>query len=153
MDNICITSNRLTEESTTGQLVLIDKSNIIYSENERIYVCTLVFDKDIDKLKLVPVDNFKGVDEAQIILYDGILLTPKNTTIQVLFYFNSKKVRRPGRLKSTGQDPMDFSEKDEGNKLKFSVYGIVQLKPVVKLVELLQAKRPAQEIQEFRNRF
>lgn len=114
----------------------------------------MIFDRDLDKLRLEPVDDFKGVDEAQIILYDGILLTPKNTTIQVLFYFNVRKVRRPGRQKSNGQDPLDFSEKDdEKNKLKFSVYGIVQLKPVVKLVELLQAKRPAQEIVEFRSRF
>lgn len=105
----------------------------------------MFYNRDLDKLKLEPVDDFKGVDEAQIILYDGILLTPKNTTIQVLFYFNVKKVRRPGRTKSNGPDPLDYSEKeDEKSKLKFSVYGIVQLKPIIKLVELLQAKRPAQ---------
>jgi hypothetical protein len=109
VDNICVTSNRLTEESKTGQLVLIDKTNIIYNENERIYVYNMFYNRDQDKLKLEPVDDFKGVDEAQIILYDGILLTPKNTTIQVLFYFNVKKVRRPGRTKSTGPDPMDYS--------------------------------------------
>lgn len=43
VDNICVTSNRLTEESKTGQLVLIDKSNIIYNENERIYVYSLIY--------------------------------------------------------------------------------------------------------------
>lgn len=97
------------------------------------------------------VDNFKGVDEAQIILYDGILLKPKDQPIQVLFYFNMRKIRRPGRAISTGPDPTDY-DKDE-DKLKFSVYGIVQLRPVKKLVELLQLKRPPNEILEFRNRF
>jgi hypothetical protein len=70
-----------------------------------------MYDRDSDKLKTELVDNFKGVDESQIILYDGILLTPKDTTTQVLFYFNMKKIQRPGRTVATGQDPMDYTEK------------------------------------------
>ena len=154
VDNICITSNRLTEESKRGQLVLIDAQKIIYNEVEQIYVYNFMYDRDSDKLKTELVDNFKGVDEAQIILYDGILLkSNKDTTTQVLFYFNMK-IRRPGRAMATGNDPMDYAEKEEDkNKVKFSVYGIVQLKPLDRLKELLQASRPQNEINEFRVRF
>lgn len=51
VDNICITSSRLTEESKTGQLVLINMEKIIYNEMEKIYVYNFVYDRDSDKLK------------------------------------------------------------------------------------------------------
>lgn len=155
VDNICITANRLTEESKKGQLVLIDMQKIIYNEIEKIYVYSFAYDRDNDKLKTELVDNFKGVDESQIILYDGIMLrSSKDTTTQVLFYFNMKKIRRPGRAVATPGDPMEYAEKEEDkNKIKFSVYGIVQLKPLDRLKELLQAGRPQNEINEFKARF
>jgi len=153
VDNICITSNRLTEESKKGQLVLIDMQKIIYNEIEKIYVYNFLYDRDSDKLKIELVDNFKGVDESQIILYDGILLKSRDTT-QVLFYFNMKKIRRPGRAVSNSLDSMEYTEKEEDkNKIKFSVYGIVQLKPLDRLKELLQAGRPQNEINDFKVRF
>ena len=50
------------------------------------------------------VDSFNAIDENQLRLYDGVLLESGDTNMQVLFYFDNRKIMRPGKKNSHAPD-------------------------------------------------
>ena len=132
VDNAAIASMNVTEDSKAGQLVLVDRQKVVYNDHEGINVYNLLYIPREDKIKMESVDNFAAIDENQLVLYDGLLLTQGDTNIQVLFYFDHRKIMRPGK-KNIAPDNNDEKE-EEKYKLRFSIYAIVQSEPIERLI-------------------
>lgn len=97
VDNTAIATMNAADDTKTGQLVLVDKQKVVYNDQEGINVYNLLFVPRGDKIKMESVDNFAAIDESQLRLYDGLLLESNDTNIQVLFYFDNRKIMRPGK--------------------------------------------------------
>ena len=87
----------VTDDIKAGQLLLVDEQKVVYNDQEGINVYNLLYVPREDKIKMESVDNFAAIDENQLRLYDGLLLKSGDTNIQVLFYFDNRKIMRPGK--------------------------------------------------------
>lgn len=60
-DNVSVVSSK--SQSKKGQLILADKTILVYSELTEIYAHEIYFSDADSKLKMPAIDNFKGNDE------------------------------------------------------------------------------------------
>lgn len=62
VDNTAIASMSVTDDSKTGQLVLVDKQKVVYNDHEGINVYNLLYVPREDKIQMQSVDNFAAID-------------------------------------------------------------------------------------------
>lgn len=102
-----------------------------------------------------PIDNFKGNDNDEQILYDALLLYYEDSIIKVLSYIKPNSVIYPtneSNFKKRETDPNKI--RDEPTHLEFTIICISQSDPKRKLEQLLTQKNTAnKEIETFCKRF
>ncbi len=92
-DNVSVVSSK--SQSKKGQLILADKNILVYSENAEIFAHEIFFNEKESKLNMPPIDNFKGNDNDEQILYDALLLFFEDSIIKVLAYIKPSTVVYP----------------------------------------------------------
>ena len=116
--------------------MLADKIVMVYTENGEIFAHNIYFSSEEGKLKCPNIDNFKGNDNDEEILYDAIVLQfSPESFMKVLFYFKefdvfySPKNATPMKR----DDPKGQADNKNMNNLSFNILCIKQQKPVIKL--------------------
>jgi hypothetical protein len=81
-------------QSKKGQLVLVDKKIMVFSENKEIYAHEIFYDDHYSKLSMPPIDSFKSNEEDDQVLYDSLMLE-HNGFMKVLTYIKPTTVVYP----------------------------------------------------------
>jgi hypothetical protein len=108
-DNVSVVSSK--SESKKGQLSLAAQTIMVYSEKAEIYAHEIFFNDDDSKLQMPTIDNFRGNDNDEQILYDSLMLATEDSILKVLLYCKPQEVVYPN------QSPFRHVETDP-NKVK-----------------------------------
>jgi hypothetical protein len=91
------------------------------------------------------IDNFKGNDNDEQILYDALLLFYEDSIMKVLAYLKPSTVVYPtneSNFKKKETDPSKM--KDEPTQLEFTIICISQSDPKKKLEQLIEKGKTSQ---------
>ena len=92
-DNVSVVSSK--SQSKKGQLILIAQTILVYSEPAEIFAHEIFFEDIEKKLKMPTIDNFKGNDTEELVLYDALMLSTEDSIMKVLVYTKQVDVIYP----------------------------------------------------------
>lgn len=141
-DNVSVVSSK--GESKKGQLALAAQTIMVYSEKAEIFANEIFFSTEDTKLHMPTIDNFRGNDNDEQILYDALMLSTEDSIIKVLLYVKPQEVVYPNQspFRQVETDPNKV--KEVPTELGFTVICINQNDPLRKLEQLIEKKKPNQ---------